>query len=67
MKKVIIEGNEETRVVWYLEESIYPFHLEKYDLLKGWRPNIVFDSILKAIAVMEMCMEEDKKRKEEEE
>lgn len=65
MKKIIIEGNDETRVVWYLNESLMPYYLEVYDKVKGWRPLMVYDTVLEALDAMKRRME-DRKRKEEE-
>lgn len=48
----IIESTDEIRVVWYFEETAFPYVLEVNDRVKGWVPLIFYDAPEPAIDTM---------------
>lgn len=65
MTHAIIEGNDEVRIVWYFNESIFPYSLQTYDQIKGWVPLMIYDSVTEALAGMERLIESQKRKEDE--
>lgn len=65
MTKSIIKGNDNVRVVWYMEESLFPYSLQVHDERKGWVPLMIYDSVTEALAGMERLIESEKRKEDE--
>lgn len=61
----IIEATDEIRVVWYFEETAFPYVLEVNDRIKGWVPLMFYDAPEPAVDTMRSLIRDSQEESEE--